>query len=138
MPRFAVTQKKEAELLARMNTLGILESDLDESFISSGGPGGQKVNRTASCVQLRHKPSGLEVKMQQARSQSLNRFYARRRLCELMELKDQGMQSQEARRMDKIRRQKSRRRRRSSSDTINVKRVNQEDSITKNNDPESG
>ena len=124
--------------MARMKNLGILEADLEESFISSGGPGGQKVNRTASCVQLRHKPSGLEIKMQQARSQSLNRFYARRRLCELLELKEQGADSPEARRIDKIRRQKSRRRRRSSSDTTNDNRAIPEDNLTKSNDPESG
>ena len=72
------------------------EEDLEEHFVSSGGPGGQKVNRSATCVCLRHVPAGVEVKMQKARSQSLNRFYARRRLCELIEARTLGQQSPEA------------------------------------------
>lgn len=115
MPRFGVTPQKEEALFKRMESLAIRESELEESFIRAGGPGGQKVNRTASCVFLRHPPSGLEVKMQKARSQNLNRYYARRRLCELLEAKTQGDQSPEAKRAEKIRRQKSRRKRRSRS-----------------------
>ena len=68
-----------------MAACGMREGDLEEHFVTSGGPGGQKVNKTSTCVVLRHVPTGLEVKMQKARSQSLNRFYARRRLCELIE-----------------------------------------------------
>jgi protein subunit release factor B len=112
MPRFGVTPEKEAELLRRMEACGIREADLEESFIRSGGPGGQKVNRSATCVQLRHVPSGLEVKMQKARSQGLNRFYARRRLCELLDARTLGDASPEARERERIRRQKARRRRR--------------------------
>lgn len=112
MPSFGVTPRKEQELRGRMAACGIQESDLEESFIRGSGPGGQKINRTASCVYLRHRPSGLEVKMQQARSQSLNRFYARRRLCELIEARQLGMESPEARRQEKLRKQKQRRKRR--------------------------
>ena len=112
MPRFGVTPKKEAELQTRMAACGLNESDLDESFVRSGGPGGQKVNRSATCVQLRHRPTGLEVKMQKARSQGLNRFYARRRLCELIEDEVLGAESPEALRREKLRKQKARRRRR--------------------------
>jgi protein subunit release factor B len=91
------------------------ESDLDESFIRSGGPGGQKVNRSATCVYLKHLPTGLEVKMQQARSQAMNRFYARRRMCELLEGRQLGDASPESRRRLKARKQKDRRRRRSAA-----------------------
>ncbi len=115
MPRFGVTPAKEAELERRMAACELKESDLDERFIRSGGAGGQHVNKTSTCVHLRHKPSGLEVKMQKARSQALNRFYARRRMCELLEARNLGDSSPEAKRMAKIRKQKERRRRRSSS-----------------------
>jgi len=112
MPKFGVTPKKEAELQGRMEACGLRESDLDERYVRSGGPGGQKVNRSATCVQLRHRPTGLEVKMQKARSQALNRFHARRRLCELIENQTLGGDSPEARRREKLRKQKARRRRR--------------------------
>ena len=108
MPRFGVTAKKEAELVARMAACGLAEADLAESFIRSGGPGGQHVNRTATCVYLKHGPTGLEVKMQQARSQGLNRFYARRRMCELLEEKDPTKKSAGQLKGEKIRKQKER------------------------------
>ena len=111
MSKYGVTPQKEAELLARMAGCGLREADLDESYIRSGGPGGQHVNRTATCVYLKHGPSGLEVKMQQARSQALNRFYARRRMCELLEEKAGGVTAADTAR-EKARRQKSRRKRR--------------------------
>ena len=112
MPKYGVTPKKESELLRRMQRCGLEESDLVERFVRSGGPGGQKVNRSATCVQLKHAPSGLVVKMQKARSQGLNRFYARRRLCELLEWDSLGGQSPEAKRREKVRKQKARRQRR--------------------------
>ena len=113
--KFGVSQEKEAELAARMARCGMRESDLRESFVRSGGPGGQKVNRTSSCVLLVHVPSGTEVKMQQERSQALNRFFARRRLCELLENVALGSESPEAKRQAKLRKQKDRRRRRTGN-----------------------
>ena len=112
MPKFGVTPRKEEELLARMAACGLNERDIEERFVRSGGPGGQHVNRSATCVYLKHGPTGLEVKAQQARSQGLNRFYARRRLCELIEQERLGEDSPEARRRAKIRKQKARRKRR--------------------------
>lgn len=112
MSRFGVTPKKEAELTVRMEACGLREADLEESFIQSRGPGGQKVNRSASCVRLLHKPTGIDVKMQRARSQALNRFYARRRLCELIEERTLGKASPEAQRHTAIHKQKRRRARR--------------------------
>ena len=114
MPSFGVRPEKEAELRERMARCGLREEDLRESFIRGGGPGGQKINRTASCVQLRHLPTGLEVRMQEARSQALNRFYARRRLCELLENQTLGADSPEAKRAARLRKQKDRRRRRAA------------------------
>ena len=118
---FGVTDKKQAELEARMAALGLREEDFDEKFIRSSGPGGQKVNKTSSCVVLRHVPSGLEVKMQKERSQPLNRYRARKRLCELMEevrsrcACEPGVRSPAALKAAKIHKQKQRRRRRSRS-----------------------
>jgi protein subunit release factor B len=96
-----------------MAACGLKEDDLEESFVRSRGAGGQHVNKTSTCVQMRHAPTGLEVKMQKARSQGLNRFYARRRMCELLEERTLGKQSPEARRAARIRKQKDRRKRRS-------------------------
>ena len=112
---FGLTDKKQTELETRMAALGLREVDLEEKFIHSSGPGGQRVNKTASCVYLKHLPTGLEVKMQMERQQRLNRYYARKRMCELLEEKLLGSQSPAALKAEKIRRQKQRRRRRSSS-----------------------
>jgi len=115
MSRFGVTPAKEAELVARMEACGLREEDLDESFVRSGGPGGQHVNKSATCVRLCHRPTGLEVKAQRARSQALNRFYARRRMCELLEAQALGRDSPEAVERARKRKQKARRRRRGAA-----------------------
>ena len=85
MLNFGVTPQKHHELVTRMTRLGVTESALEEKFIRSGGKGGQNVNKVATCVYLRHPPSGVEIKMQRGRSQALNRFFARRALCEKLE-----------------------------------------------------
>ena len=115
MTKFGVTAKKEDELARRMAACALTEDDLSESFIRSGGPGGQHVNRTATCVYLKHAPTGPGVKMQKSRSQALNRFYARRRMCELLEAADESRTRPEELKRKKIRKQKARRRRRSKS-----------------------
>jgi protein subunit release factor B len=110
---FGVTKKKQDELEARMSAMGLREQDMQESFVRSSGPGGQRVNKTSSCVYLKHLPTGLEVKMQSERSQALNRYYARKRLCELLEQEKLGSRSPAALKVRKIRKQKQRRMRRS-------------------------
>ncbi len=110
---FGVTQKKQDELVKRMTSLGIREQDIEEKYIRSSGPGGQKVNKTSSCVFLKHIPTGIEIKMQKERSQGLNRYYARKRLCELLEEEKLGKKSPAALKAEKIRKQKQRRKRRS-------------------------
>jgi ribosome biogenesis GTPase A len=79
------SEKKYAELKARMTKLGIKDSDLSEKFILGGGKGGQKQNKTANCVQLKHEPTGTVVKCQKERSRESNRFFAKRLLCEKIE-----------------------------------------------------
>ena len=112
---FGVTERKAAELEQRMAQCKLYEKDIEEKFVRSSGPGGQKVNKSSSCVNLTHRPSGLAVKMQKSRTQKLNRYYARKRLCEMLENKLLGKESPEAKRLNKIRKQKDRRRRRRSS-----------------------
>ena len=77
-----ISPDKRREAQARMQRLGIREEDLVEKFILGSGSGGQKINKTSSCVYLRHIPSGIEVKCQQDRSRELNRYLARRMLCD--------------------------------------------------------
>jgi len=69
--------EKNLTLEKRMALLGVREEDIVESFIRSSGPGGQNVNKTSTCVYLKHLPTGLEVKCQRQRSQLLNRSLAR-------------------------------------------------------------
>lgn len=108
-----VTPEKEAQLAQRMVSLGVREEDIEESFVRAGGPGGQKVNKTSSCVMLLHVPTGLRVKCQTSRSQALNRFVARRLLCDKVEERQRGYVAAERARIEKIRRQKRKRSRRS-------------------------
>ncbi len=112
MINFGVTERKRHELARRMHKCNLLENDIEEKFVRSSGPGGQKVNKTSTCVHLKHIPSGLAVKVQKSRSQPLNRYYARKKMCELLENKLLGKQSPEAKKIEKIRKQKDRRRRR--------------------------
>lgn len=109
---FGVTERKAAELQQRMEKCKLYEKDIEEKFVRSSGPGGQKINKSSTCVLLTHRPSGLVVKMQRSRTQKLNRYYARKRLCEMLEHQLLGKQSPEAKRLRKIRKQKDRRRRR--------------------------
>ena len=114
MLNFGVSEQKAQALAERMQACGLTEQDLEESFVRSSGPGGQHVNKTATCVILVHKPSGLQVKWQESRSQLLNRYHARKQMCKLLEAKALGKQSPEAKRIAKLRKQKDRRRRRRS------------------------
>ncbi len=112
MSTFSVSPEKETQLAARMARLGVREADLEETFVRSGGHGGQNVNKTSTCVMLRHRPSGLQVKCQASRQQGLNRFLARRLLLDKIEALQTGRVEAQRARIEKIRRQKRRRSRR--------------------------
>ncbi len=115
MSDFPVSPEKEDQLARRMAALGVREADLEETFVRSGGHGGQNVNKTATCVMLRHRPTGLQVKCQSTRQQGLNRFLARRLLLEKLEARQRGFVEAERARIEKIRRQKRRRSRRAKA-----------------------
>ena len=105
---FAVSPEKNEELRRRMAALGVREEDLEERFVRSSGKGGQHVNKSSTCVHLLHRPSGIEVKCMAGRSQSLNRFFARRLLLDRI-ADSMGLQTAKSDAMEKIRRQKARR-----------------------------
>lgn len=113
MPEFAVSEEKNRWLQLKMAELGVREEDLQETFVRSSGRGGQHVNKTSTCVQLRHIPSGIIVSASRERSQSVNRFLARRELLERIEALS-GKPTPETKRIERLRKQKDRRRRRTT------------------------
>jgi protein subunit release factor B len=115
MSAFPVNPEKTAAFAQRMAALGVREADIEESFVRSGGHGGQNVNKTSTCVMLLHRPTGLQVKCQATRQQGLNRFLARRLLLDKIEARQQGFVDAARAKMEKIRRQKRRRSRRAKA-----------------------
>jgi protein subunit release factor B len=108
---FGVSEEKDRWIKGRMETLKIHEKDIEEKFIRSSGKGGQKVNKTSTCVYLKHIPTGIEVKCMRERNQSLNRFLARRELVKRIE-KLSGQLTPDDIEIKRVRRQKSKRKRR--------------------------
>jgi protein subunit release factor B len=121
-----ITQEKWEKLYERMAKLGIREEELSENFIRGSGSGGQKINKTSSCVQLRHAPSGIEIKCQASRLQGSNRFFARRDLCDKLEEKILGIKSGKRQEQEKLRRQKRRRSRRAKNKMLDDKNKHSE------------
>jgi len=122
MVAFGVTREKEEALRKRMESLGIFEKDIVEKFIRSSGKGGQKVNKTSTCVYLHHLPTKIEVKCQRERYQSINRYLARKILTDKIEKMILGKQSEEQQRIEKIRRQKRKRSKRAKLKMLEEKR----------------
>jgi len=118
---FGVSPEKHKALRDKMAHLGIKDEEIEEKFIKSAGPGGQNVNKTATCVYIKHVPTGIEVKCQQGRSQALNRYAARKTLVCKIETKILGKLSDEKKKIEKIRRQKRRRSRRSKEKILTAK-----------------
>ena len=120
---FPVSPEKEKALRAKLDSLGIYEKDIEESFVRSQGKGGQNVNKTSTCVYLKHIPTDIDVKCQKARTQGLNRYYARVLLFEKIDRLIKGRKSEEQQRIAKIRRQKRKRSKRSREKMLDEKRL---------------
>ena len=121
MADFPVRAEKAAALRERLERLGVREEDLEESFIRSGGKGGQNVNKVATCVQLLHRPTGMQVKCQQERTQGLNRFIAREILADKLEVQILGEASRQQQEFEKVRRQKRKRSQRATEKVLEAK-----------------
>lgn len=106
MSAFVVSTDREAALARHMAEAGVRESDLEETFVRSAGPGGQNVNKTATCVLVVHRPTGIQVKCQTTRQQGLNRFLARQLLLAKIESLRRQKAARERAEREKARRQK--------------------------------
>ena len=127
-----VTPEKQAVLAARMTSLVITEDTLIEKFVRGSGSGGQKINKTSNCVFLKHLPTGVAIKCQLDRSRELNRFLARRELCDQLEAIRDGRATAKTQAVEKLRRQKRQRSRRSKQRSVADKRqLSQKKSLRK-------
>ena len=126
MINFGITISKQKELEDRFVKLNIKECDIIEKFIHSSGNGGQNVNKVSTCVYLKYVPLNIEIKCQKARTQLLNRYYARKMLAEEIENKLLGEKSKKQREIEKIRRQKRKRSKRAKEKILELKRMNSE------------
>lgn len=106
MSSLPVSPDPEEHLSRRMAALGVREGDLEETFVRSAGPGGQNVNKTSTCVMLRHRPTGLQVKCQASRQQGVNRLLARRLLLDKLEAARRSRAEAARARLEKLRRQR--------------------------------
>ena len=106
MNSFPVANSKDDPLSQRMAAVGLRDADISETFVRSGGHGGQNVNKTATCVMLVHRPTGLQVKCQTTRQQGMNRFLARKLLLEKLEERQRERLATQRAQKEKTRRQK--------------------------------
>lgn len=117
-----ITSDKLAALEQRMAALGIAEAELLEKFVRGSGAGGQKINKTSNCVFLKHLPTGVCIKCQMDRSREMNRFLARRELCEQLEAIREGKAVAKTQAIEKMRRTNRPRSRNSKNRSVADKR----------------
>lgn len=107
--------------LQKAQELKIQPEDILESFIHGSGHGGQKINKTSSCVLLRHQPTGIEVRCQKHREQSANRLSAHKLLILKIEERIKGIESDRAKKIFKLRKQKLKRSKRAKEKMLEQK-----------------
>ena len=121
-----ITSKKWQQLRNWMAELEISEDEIVEKFIVGSGRGGQKLQKTASTVLLKHTPSGITLKCQESRFRDTNRYQARKRLCEKIDEMKRGAKSKKQQAIEKIRRQKRKRSKRTKEKMLEEKRQRSE------------
>ncbi|MBP7074291.1 MAG: peptide chain release factor-like protein [Rhabdochlamydiaceae bacterium] len=117
-----IRPEKWDQLRKKMEELGIREDDLVEKFILGSGRGGQNLQKTSSCVYLKHIPTGIEIKCQRDRSREMNRYYARRELCEKIETQILKIKTEKVQLIEKKRRQKRKRSKRAQQKVLENKK----------------
>jgi peptide chain release factor len=117
-----VTYEKTTALNQRMAALGIRDVDLLEKFVRGSGAGGQKINKTSNCVFLKHLPTGVCIKCQLDRSREMNRFLARRELCDQFDAIREGRAVAKTQAVEKMRRTNRPRSRNSKKRSVADKR----------------
>ena len=117
-----INSEKTTALEERLAALGIAEGDLLEKFVRGSGAGGQKINKTSNCVFLKHLPSGVCIKCQMDRSREMNRFLARRELCDQLEAIRDGKAVAKTQAIEKMRRTNRGRSRNSKNRSVADKR----------------
>lgn len=131
-----LSNEKLTALERRMAALGIAEADLLEKFVRGSGAGGQKINKTSNCVFLKHLPTGVCIKCQMDRSREMNRFLARRELCDQLDAIREGKAVAKTQAIEKMRRTNRPRSRNSKNRSVADKRnLSQKKSMRK---PPSG
>lgn len=132
------SKSKIEELDKKLLSLGINRDDIQEKFIRSSGKGGQNVNKVATCVYLKHIPTGTEVKCSKERSQLLNRFLALRLMAEKIEEKILHIKSEKIKKIEKIKRQKRKRSKRAKEKVLRDKKINSEKKKGRNSNFDGG
>lgn len=117
-----ISKKNSDAVNERLRSLGVGDLDLREDFIKGGGPGGQKINKTSSCVQLTYLPMGWVLRSQRSRHREDNRFFVRRLLLERLEEVALGRESARQRQIHKLRAQKRKRNRRAKEKILKQKK----------------
>ncbi len=117
-----VSEEKMQSLKKRMEALNILEKDIKEKFILGSGPGGQKIQKSHSCVYIKHLPTKIEVKCQKDRMRETNRYFARKLLCEEIERRRFKEKSEKEKEIAKKRKQKKRRSKKAQQKILENKR----------------